>query len=102
MGGVADTSSSQPNSQLSLRFCAHPLHLANQFLSCLYTTHSFCTILLALLQAAGHCIPEEDEEPAPPRALRRPSAVLQGRRNEGIIMGVSAAPAAPAANGTSH
>ncbi|PRW57775.1 pyruvate kinase isoform C [Chlorella sorokiniana] len=54
--------------------------------------------LLDMLKAAGHCIPEEDEEPAPPRALRRPSAVLQGRRNEGIIMTSAGA----AANGTAH
>lgn len=41
-------------------------------------TPGFC------LQAAGHCIPEEEDEPAPPRALRRPSAVLQVRgRGEG-------------------
>lgn len=63
------------------------------------------------LQAAGHCIPEEDEEPAKPAApapggrtsLSRPSAVLHGRRNEGLVMSTAErADGAATANGTAH
>ncbi|KAL4425448.1 hypothetical protein ABPG75_009464 [Micractinium tetrahymenae] len=62
--------------------------------------------LLDMLKAAGHCIPEEEEEEAPKAAVRiasgrptlgRGNSVLHGKRNDGLVVAT-----AEAANGTSH
>ncbi|KAL4856094.1 Pyruvate kinase 2 [Chlorella vulgaris] len=73
--------------------------------------------LYDMLKAAGHCVPEDDEdlEPLQPatsggagllarrNTLSRPSAVLHGRRNEALVMPAASDRAdAPVANGTSH